>query len=261
VLACIDRQEIPHQMLINLIKSYEDDSDGVELLLDDALEKLISFSLIQYMSNGSYDIHALVHLSMWNFLEALPNQKDLTMAKVSNFLAKLPTPTLKTRDLWKAYFRHIFTFLQERKPADSLDVATICCDISIYLHDNTRYGEAEEQAERLMVIRKSLLGEDSFDTWESMSNLADIYRDQEKLSEAEKLEKRVMMATRKIHGESHPATLRSMDNLAVILNAQETYKGAHNMRLKTFELRKKKLGEQHPDTLESMQNLALAIWN
>ncbi|CCX13697.1 Similar to Putative phosphatidate cytidylyltransferase; acc. no. Q9P381 [Pyronema omphalodes CBS 100304] len=260
VLACIDRQEIPHQMLIDLIESYEDDSDGVELLLDDALEKLISFSLIQYMSNGSYDIHALVHLSMWHFLEAIPNQKDLTMTKVSNFLAELPTPTLKTRDLWKAYFRHIFTFL-EKKPADSLDVATICYDTSIYLEDNSRYEEAEKLAERSLTLRKSLLGEDSFDTWQSMSNLADIYRNQNKFSEAEKLEKRVMMATRKIHGESHPDTLRSMNKLAVILHAQEKYKGAHNMRLKIFELRKKTLGEQHPATLRSMQDLAVAICN
>jgi len=87
-MACIDHQGIPHELLL---RSGIEGSD--EATLNEALSKLINFSLLTTLEHGrEHGIHSLVHLSIEEFLS--PNEMGVTMERAATVLARILPETV-----------------------------------------------------------------------------------------------------------------------------------------------------------------------
>jgi hypothetical protein len=111
-MACIDRKAIPRDLLFEL------EIDGVEdeLLISEALDKLVNFSILQntkidFGSGQGYEIHSLIHLAMMQtYLES--GDRHNTLAKASIVLANtLPDPEYENRAEWRVYLPHATALL------------------------------------------------------------------------------------------------------------------------------------------------------
>ncbi|CCX07754.1 Similar to Pc13g00620 [Penicillium chrysogenum Wisconsin 54-1255]; acc. no. XP_002558510 [Pyronema omphalodes CBS 100304] len=159
-MACINRKAIPRDLL------FEIKIDGVEdeLLISEALEKLVNFSILQnakidFGSGQAYEIHSLVHLAMQTYLES--NKMDNALAKASTVLANtLPDPEYKYWTRWRVYLPHA-TALLANLAEDSEDSADLCCQAGQYLADHGRYSESlilrQRARERYVGIRSNIL--------------------------------------------------------------------------------------------------------
>lgn len=67
-----------------------------------------------------------------------------------------------------------------------------------------RLKETEDLYVQVVVARRKILGEDHPETWESVKELALIYRYQGRFKEAENLYVHVVAARKKVLGEEHP---------------------------------------------------------
>jgi hypothetical protein len=110
-MACIDRNAIPRDLLFQIkIDGVED-----ELLICEALEKLVNFSILQnskidFGSGHGYEIHALVHLVMQTYLES--GEMDSDLAKASTVLANtLPNSKYENWVAWRVYLPHAMALL------------------------------------------------------------------------------------------------------------------------------------------------------
>lgn len=99
-IACIDRQGIPNELLVDLVRQDNDENelekdDDCAKLFDDALEKLLNFSILQIMATEErfYEIHTLVYLSIVRLLKSEPEKYSASISKVASVLAETPTST------------------------------------------------------------------------------------------------------------------------------------------------------------------------
>ena len=86
LIACIGRQNIPHEFLVRNGLEGADD----EISLCEAISKLLNFSLITMVQHKSaYEIHSLVHVSFAVFLKqgrAMDNAPGQPAQPLSNVL-------------------------------------------------------------------------------------------------------------------------------------------------------------------------------
>jgi tetratricopeptide (TPR) repeat protein len=136
-------------------------------------------------------------------------------------------------------------------------IATILIEnLSVLLHAQGRWKEAEELDVQVTETKNRVLGAEHPDTLTSMAYLALTYRNQGRWKEAEELEVQVMEMTKRVLGEEHPFTLIIMANLASTYRNQGRWKEAEELEVQVIETTKRVLGEEHPFTLTSINNLA-----
>ena len=252
LIACIDRQNIPHQLLAcSGLKGADD-----EITLREAISQLLNFSLLTTVEHGSaYEIHSLVQVSIVAVL-IQEQEMETVLEQAAQALAKvLPNVGFENWSLWRVYFPHTSALLKN-VTADSVDTAVICFRMSWYFCLVGRYNEAEDLARRSTHVYANFLGQEHPNTLASMANLASTYRNQGRWKEAEKLEVKVMETSKGVLGQDHPNTLCSMANLAATYRNQGRWKEAEELDVKVMEMREEAFGQDHPGTLTSMANLA-----
>lgn len=254
VIACIDPQGIPYQLLADV----EGGNDVI--LLGEALAKLHNLSLLQVTStdniNKSYTVHSLVHLAIQHFLS--PQDRDTALRKTAHHLMEVlpPNGEFKHWPAWRQYLPHTTVFLHNSQLLTTPEVASICYGTADYLITTGRYRDAQVLAERAVSIRTMVLGEGHSDTLDAIICLANIFRCQGKLKDAERLEAGLLKKWALRFGETHQDTLTSMNNLAITFSFQGRLKEAEELQSKVLEIDRKLRGEKHRDTLTSMNNLA-----
>lgn len=125
-------------------------------------------------------------------------------------------------------------------------------------HDYERGSLVSAQAllERILGLRRRILGDEHPDTMMSVGDLASTLKAQGDLDGARELEE-ILLATRgRVLGEEHPDTLTSMNNLALTVKAQGNFDVARELEVKAVAIRHRTLGEEHPSALIAMSNLA-----
>jgi len=121
-------------------------------------------------------------------------------------------------------------------------------------------GEPElaiRQLDRVLQLRRQVLGLDHADTLASMNSLAVAYHDAGRFADALLLLEEIVKRTKDKLGPEHPDTLRSMNNLASGYQDAGRLADALTLLEETRARRQAKLGTDHPDTLSSMNHLAL----
>ncbi|KAE9389894.1 TPR-like protein [Gymnopus androsaceus JB14] len=129
--------------------------------------------------------------------------------------------------------------------------------------EDSALGELEAAAklgEKVLPLRKQVLGEHHPDTLTSMADLAWTYHVYGKFEAAEKLEEEVLPLCKQVLREHHPDTLSAMANLAATYWALGKLEAAENLEEEVLPLRIEVLGEHHPDTLSAMSHLAATYW-
>ncbi len=113
--------------------------------------------------------------------------------------------------------------------------------------------------ERVLEVRRRVLGDEHPDTLEAMNNLAGTLGAQGDYAGARHLQEKVLEVRRRVLGGEHPHTLTSMNNLAGTLQLQGDWAVAGQLHEKVLEVSRRVLGEEDPHTLTSMGNLATAL--
>jgi tetratricopeptide (TPR) repeat protein len=119
---------------------------------------------------------------------------------------------------------------------------------------------ARKIKERVLDVRRRVLGEEHTDTLTSMDSLAGTLWSQGDLPGARKILEHVLEGRRRVLGEEHSDTLTSMSNLAQTLKSQGDLPGGLKIEERVLEVSRRVRGEEHPDTLTSMSNLASTLY-
>ncbi|KAI5788556.1 P-loop containing nucleoside triphosphate hydrolase protein [Pyronema domesticum] len=256
-MACIDRKAIPRDLLFQI---HMDDVED-ELLISEALDKLVNFSILQiakvdFSSGHGYEIHSLVHLTMQTYLES---EMDTALNKASTVLANtLPYSKYENWAEWRVYLPHAMVLLANLKE-DSEASADLCMKAGYHLSEAFgQYSESLILYARARKLYAVLLGEENTKTLEAMHCIGYTFRHAGRLKEAQEMLEKVLEARGRTLGEEHQDTLSSMHNLAITYEKQGgRLKEVQELEEKVLEMRRRTLGEEHPDTLTSMQNLAV----
>jgi len=252
MMACVDRQGIPHELLARSGLEGSDD----EFFLLEAINKLINFSLItpSFGHERTYEIHSLVYVSIEAFLS--PQEiKTVTEATANVLAGILPNGNVENWPVWSVYLPHA-SALTKGQQNKSIKTAAVSFRMSSYFLVAGRYNEAEQAAQNSVKVRAELLGCEDRDTLASRSNLARAYMNEGRWNEAEQLEVQVMETSSRVLGLEHPDTLNSIANLASTFWNQGRWKEAEQLEVQVMETSSRVLGLEHPSTLTSIANLA-----
>ena len=118
------------------------------------------------------------------------------------------------------------------------------------------FGEAQQQEERALAIRRRIAGEANPATWESMDRLAILYRREGKYAAAEPLRKEFLEVRRRKLGEFHPDTLDAMNNLALLYRYEGKTELAEPLYIKAVEGLHRLNGPENRQTVLTKANLA-----
>ena len=233
-----------------------------DLVVDEALEALSTYSLIQWKEEqDGYSMHKLVHA--WGFDRLGANEQKLY---VNGSLILLYRFT-KDSELDPAEKRRItphisssVTRLREwhdgsiQLPAKGLDIIRL---LAIFMRDTGQFVtefelRAFEEAERSRTKDQDEIG------WLiSLAGLAGTLKRQGKYVLAETMLRRVLERLEKLLGAEHPQTLVIVDDIAMTLAQQGRHGAAQVMARCAVEGMKKALGEEHSDTFSSMRTLVM----
>jgi tetratricopeptide (TPR) repeat protein len=119
-----------------------------------------------------------------------------------------------------------------------------------------RYRDAQPLLEKVLAVRRKVLGEEHPDTARSYNNVAYTLKAQGRYREAEEGFKKALAICRKVLGEEHPDTANGYNNVAFNLDARGRHKEAEEGFRKALAIRRKVLGEEHSQTAQSYNNLA-----
>ncbi|CAI7602083.1 unnamed protein product [Penicillium manginii] len=257
LMSMFDRQGIPE----DLVRGSEQD----ELDFHDALVPLLNYSLVRLeMSEGLYDMHRLVQLSVRAWLD-IHQQLHSWQAKSRVIMArKFPDGNYESWTQCRSLLAHAKSVLEcmcDMNDEDSLNAADLLSNCGWYLFLQGAYEEAEAMHRRELEIREKVLGHEYPSTLTSFSNLGLVLNSQGKYEEAEAIHRRALEGYEKVLGREHPDTLTSINNLGLVLDSQGKYEEAEAMHRRALEAREKVLGREHPFTLTSVSNLGLVLFS
>jgi len=129
------------------------------------------------------------------------------------------------------------------------------------LYNQGKYQEAIPLLERVLSIRRKILGQQHLDVAVSLNDLATLYYNQGLYKEAEPLFQQALELRKRLLGEEHLDVAASLDSLATLYGEQARYGEAEPLSRQALELRKRLLGEEHPDVAASLNNLAYLYMN
>ncbi|KAI5816874.1 hypothetical protein BZA77DRAFT_343890 [Pyronema omphalodes] len=249
-MACIDRKSIPRDLLFQIHLDGVDD----DILIADALDKLVNFSILQHAnvdfgSGKGYEIHSLVHLAIQTYLES--SEIDASLNNASVILANtLPDSGYENWSAWRVYLPHVISLL-EKVGEDSEASADLCMKAGDYLYEAFgRYSESLKLYERARKLYASFLGEESTKTLMAMYYVG-------RLKEAHELGENVLDTRRRTLGGDHPDSLRSMKSLDTTYSEMDgRVEEVPELDENGLEVSRYTVGEEHPNTPSATTNLA-----
>jgi hypothetical protein len=130
---------------------------------------------------------------------------------------------------------------------------------AVGLYRQGQYGKAQPLFEKLLAIRRTVLGEDHPDTAAGYSIVGLTLNAQAKYALAQPLCEKALAIHRKVLGEEHPATAGSYSSVALNLNAQGKYALAQALYEKALAIHRKVQGEEHPHTAAGYSTVGFTL--
>ncbi|CAI7622745.1 unnamed protein product [Penicillium pancosmium] len=188
LMSMFDRQGIPE----DLVRGSEQD----ELDFHDALVPLLNYSLVRLeMSEGLYDMHRLVQLSVRAWLD-IDQQLHSWQAKSRVIMAReFPDGNYESWTQCRSLLAHAKSVLQSLRDVDDEDrlhAATLLANCGWFLHLQGGYKEAEAMYRRALEAREKVLSREHPDMLTSVSNLGNVLDRQGKYEEAEVMRRRAL---------------------------------------------------------------------
>jgi serine/threonine protein kinase/Tfp pilus assembly protein PilF len=118
------------------------------------------------------------------------------------------------------------------------------------------YPQARQQLERVLDLRRRVLGAEHHETLTAMHDLGKLYMHGD-YAQSERLLTKVLDAQRQLLGAEHRDTLDTMNDLAVVYQYQGKYEQSETLLNKVLDAQRRVLGAEHADTLNTVMSIAL----
>jgi tetratricopeptide (TPR) repeat protein len=229
------------------------------LKLNAAIADLQKYSLIgRTPAKKTLDVHRLVQVALRDAM--MPEVERAWAERTVRVLAQV-FPGPGEAEAWETCRQLLahgqaVAALIEQWQMKSIEGAHLLHNVGWYLFERAEYQEAQRYYEKVVAMKREVLGEESPDTAASLNNLALVYHAQGKYDEALALYEQTLAIKRKAFDEQHPNIATSLNNLAMVYRAQGKYDEALAMHQQELAITRKAFGEQHPDTAKSLGNLA-----
>ncbi|KAF5529093.1 hypothetical protein FMEXI_14357 [Fusarium mexicanum] len=282
VVAYVDSQDIPHELMV-AVGLYDIDDDDVdeasELDVLEAIARLREFSFLSLRQTDdgdrNYEMHKLVQETIQYGLR-VRGSAATTANKVSEIGSGLkddeayycgrvlqivdglfPSSERATWARCEQYLTHAIRVGEWAEVGGTeTETANLLQRVSYFLYERGRWREKEPVDSRAWGLRRKVLGEKHPDTISSMADLATTYHEQGRYSKAELMRLKALELRQEVLGKNHQDTAKSMSDLADTYHKQGRYCDAEKVKNKALSLQREVLGEKHPDTIRSMAELA-----
>jgi tetratricopeptide (TPR) repeat protein len=237
-------------------------SDVNEEELEDRWDKLINFSLLQYIGGSNYGLHPLIQQYFRNKLSEFDSSAEDMKHSICKVIAEnareIPQNiTIQQVNEVKIYIPHIVEVaenLYEYLGDD--DLITPFVQLGRFYRGQGFYPQAQPWLEKAKEIAEQRFGNEHPDIATSLVSLALLYDAQGRYDEAKPLLIQALDMRKKLLGDEHPDVATSLVSLALLYKKQGRYDEAEPLYLQALDMRKKLLGDEHPYVATSLNNLA-----
>jgi tetratricopeptide (TPR) repeat protein len=246
---------IPRALLKATLEDKDKLSPEEELQIEDALERLVSLSLLENTGDGALRLHRLLAL----FIRLRSGEKE---AEAQSIVEKVLLE--KAQQVNKAGYplqmlalqSHLQYLIEGTQQRQSDKTASLCHELGVHFKMMGAYEQAQSRVEQALAIRQQVLEAEHPDIAASLNALGEIYQEQGKYELVEPLYQQALATRRQVLGPEHPDTGMSLNNLGILYQDQGKYRLAEPLLQQALAIRQQSLGPEHPDTAISLNNLA-----
>ncbi|MGW7328136.1 tetratricopeptide repeat protein [Streptomyces sp. NPDC054840] len=232
--------------------------------LDEAIGRLVAYSMVSDNHDGTLTVHRLVQALARTPEPNDPHRHPDTIDHARNQAATLLADAFPTDfdqpAQWprcRALLPHTDALTRHHTPDhDTADTANALDRAASYQQGQGALSPAIPAFQRALATQERVLGTDHPNTLASRNNLAYAYESAGDLGRAMSLFERTLEDRERVLGADHPDTLISRNNLAYAYKSAGDLGRAVPLFERTLEDRERVLGADHPDTLISRNNLA-----
>ncbi|XEU99939.1 hypothetical protein FSHL1_005226 [Fusarium sambucinum] len=279
VIAYVDNQDIPQELLGAAASSFALDGDSViqtsELEILQSVARLEEFSFLNLRRTDDgercYEMHKLVqealryNLKIRGSIEMPDSPYDRsreTEAFYSGKALKVVNdlyPTARepaSRAQCEKYVTHAVRIGEWAEMSGTEAQTSYLLErVASFLHHRGRWRETGPVNDRVLILKRGVLGEKHPGTIRAMSNLAIDYSNKGHFDKARGMKEEALELRREVLGDEHPDTIESMLQLGWEYSAQENYDEAEVLQDKALKICCSVLGEKHHTTIRAMGNL------
>jgi tetratricopeptide (TPR) repeat protein len=237
-------------------------SDVNEEELEDRRDKLINFSLLQYIGGSNYGLHPLIRQYFRNKLSEFDSSAEDMKHSICKVVAESATAipysiTIQQVNEIEIYISHIVEVAENlHEYLSDDDLITPFVRLGWFYQGQGLYSQTQPWFEKAKEIAEQRFGDEHRDVATSLNNLALLYNAQGRYDEAETPYLQSLEMYKKLLGDEHPDVASSLNNLALLYKAQGRYDEAEPLYLQALDMYKKLLGDEHPSVATSLNNLA-----
>jgi tetratricopeptide (TPR) repeat protein len=228
------------------------------LVLDDLLEPLLRYSLIQRRPNvHDYSLHRLTQGVVRCKLDP-KRTREWAEHAITAVALVFPTPDVLNWTVCERLIAHAqacAAWVSEWN-IETKGAALLMKQSGSYLADRARFAEAEPLYKGALSLQEKIVGREHPITAASVQSLALLYYHMGRYLDAELLYSRALAIRQKTLGPEHPDTAQTLNDLALLYTGQGRYDDAEPLYRRALEVREKSLGPEHADTGETLHNLA-----
>ncbi|MBE9141121.1 tetratricopeptide repeat protein [Nodosilinea sp. LEGE 07088] len=158
------------------------------------------------------------------------------------------------------HVQELATHCQQRNIASTV-AADVLHSMGTYLLVRGQYSLAEPLLQKVMELRRSLLGDKHEDIADSLDSLGQLEDYQGRYGEAEPLYQDALAMRKRLLGDEHPKVAASLNNLAFLYCSQGRYGEAEPLHQNALAMQRRLLGDEHPDVAASLNNLAMLYYS
>ena len=229
-------------------------SDVDEEELEDRRDKLINFSLLQYIGGSNYGLHPLIQQYFRNKLSEFDSSAEDMKHSICKVIAEsaeaIPQNIIIQQvNEVKIYIPHIVEVVENLyEYLSDDDLITPFVRLGRFYEGQGLYPQAQPWFEKAKEVAQQLFGDKHPDVATSLNDLATLYYYQGRYDEAETFYLQALEMYKKLLGDEHPYVATSLNNLALLYHDQGRYDDAETLFLQALDMRKKLLGDEHPHT-------------
>lgn len=241
------------------------DSDGWNqstqdtLLLNDAIEELRRFSLIQRASDTkTLRIHRLVQAVLQGAMDETTRRQWAERAVRATNAVFPRTIEVET---WPQVIRYLpqaqaCSLLIQEQTFTFPEAASLLVRTAQYIDAHALYEQAAQVLLQALHIQEQASEPEQLDIAVTLNSLAGIRRKQGKYEQAEPLYQRALDISEHALGPQHPETADILHDFALFLQQCGHTQEAADLFQRALAIRERSLGAQHPKTLETASALA-----
>ncbi|XP_065663184.1 uncharacterized protein LOC136085742 isoform X2 [Hydra vulgaris] len=258
ILNCLshcDGQNISKQFIIQISKHIEIND---EILIDEAIRLLMSYSLLGRFNEEKYFMHNLTQLSCQYFQNK--NSSTYTYFDLIEKYFKFTLSEVKDHiDYGNHFVNHFIYMFRVYRERMSKTFHCTTTSIKHLLICKGLFQEAIEILKAVQLFNGETYGENNKLTLETKINIADCLGAMGKYNEALEINYSIDIIRTEILGINHPSTMETKNNIALCLNKMGKYSEALEIYYSVDKILTEILGINHPTTMTTKNNIALCL--